>query len=510
MTFSLMPYQQECVDLLVEEFDVIIGDDMGLGKTVEAIALDKERRRREPQWRKRTLVVCPMSAVVSVWEKHFKDWQPELSVCTLDPKDRSTFIKEMTAGTYDVYIMHWDAVRLIPDLAKFNWWHIIADEAHRIGNRKAQVTMRSKKIKRRYLTELTGTPCTTRPEQFWSLLNWAKPRIFSAFWKFHDHHVIYIQHSKGGDCKAVVNGFPCGQYHKAAFKIVIGVAHIDELLDSIKTFYIRRLKEDVLEDLPEKYYTQVKVKLGSLQRKAYDQMRDDMLAWIGQHENEPLAAPAAISKLVRLQQLACAYAKIEWVKVKKRTPEGHEYVEDKQLVTLIDPSAKLDAVMEILHDNPSKQFVVFSQSKQVINLFAQRLAAAKITHGIFTGDTSQVDRASIIKAFQNGDLSVFAGTIQAGGEGITLTAASTVIFLDRAWSPAKNRQAEDRCHRFGQKYPVQIIDIIAENTIDAGRISKIEMNWQFIKALLGDKDTKLYGDNAGPDFPVGAAMYEME
>lgn len=384
--------------------------------------------------------------------------------------------------------MHWDVVRLIPELQKHTWFHVIADEAHRIGNREAQVTVKAKKIKYRFLTQMTGTPCTSKPQQFWSLLNWAKPRRFTSFHRFFNHHVIFVQHSAGGDCPASVGGgFQCMKYHKVPFKVLMGIAHEEELLAEIAPWYVRRLKEDVLDDLPDKYYTTLKVELGPQQRRVYDQMRQEMLAWVGEHEDEPLAASQAIVKLVRLQQLACAYAEITWEKVRKRQPDGSWKIEDVRKVRLTDPSAKLDAVMEILDANPEQQFVVFSQSKQVIKLFEKRLFSKNIPYGILTGDTAQTDRGNMVADFQEGKLRIFMGTIQAGGVGITLTAASTVIFLDRSWSPAVNVQAEDRLHRIGQKEAVQVIDIVAKNTVDLGKLSKLEASWRFIKMLLGDK-----------------------
>lgn len=525
---DLFSFQQECVDKLVDERDSIIADDMGLGKTVEAIALDKVRRERQLKRNPKTppmktLVLCPLS-VIDSWVEHFKEWQPELSVCTIDNKSRLPFEKAVRDKTHDVYIMHWDVLRLMPVLQTSFWFHIIADEAHRVSNRGAQVTIAAKKLKRHFLTQLTGTPSTTRPEQFWSLLNWAKPNRFTSFHRFYNHHVIYQKHNAGGDCLAILGPVRCGKFHQTSFNVIIGVAHEDELHAEIKAYYIRRLKEEVLKDLPEKYYTKIKVDLHPKQRKAYNDMRDDMLAWIGEHEGEPLAASQAVVKLIRLQQLACAYADFFDVIVKKK----HEHNErcspatsvewdndatqmidkieitcqirydevEQRKVRLIDPSTKIDAVIEILEANPDKQFVVFSQSKQVINLFAKRLLSKKITHGVLTGDTAQVDRGFIVKAFQAGDLRVFTGTIAAGGVGITLTASSTIIFLDRSWSPAINRQAEDRLHRIGQKQAVQVIDIIAKDTIDLGRLQRLENSWQWIKQLLGDKDAKTKPDGA--------------
>ena len=110
----------------------------------------------------------------------------------------------------------------------------------------------------------------------------------------------------------------------------------------------------------------------------------------------------------------------------------------------------------------------------------------KVTHGLFTGDQTQVDKDRLVDSFQAGDTQVFAGTIAAGGEGITLTASSTVIFLDRAWRPTANIQAEDRLHRDGQKSAVQVIDILAKNTIDPDRKAKIDTKWSWLRELLGD------------------------
>jgi SNF2 family DNA or RNA helicase len=506
---DLFEFQREAVDKLVPEPAVIIADDMGLGKTVEAVALDVIRRKKylhmvnNRALPKKTLVLCPLS-VISNWEDHFAEWAPHLKVYSIDRKNRVAFENALVIGRADVFICHWDVVRLIPELAKHTWFHVIADEAHRVGNREAQVTVRSKKIKWRFLSELTGTPCTSKPQQFWSLLNWAKPRRFTSFHRFFNHHVISVQHRAGGDCPANLGGGEiCLKDHKVPFNVIIGVAHERELLDEIAPYYVRRLKEDVLEDLPDKYYTTLKVELGAQQRRVYDQMKREMLAWVGEHEDEPLAVSQAVVKLIRLQQLACAYAEITWEKKRKRVftseqaatlgkaagtagPDQFVY-EDVRKVRLTDPSAKLDALMEVLDANPEKQFVVFSQSKQVVKLFEKRLHSKNIPYGILTGDTPQADRGNMVAAFQRGELRVFTGTIQAGGVGITLTAASTVVFLDRSWSPSINKQAEDRLHRIGQKEAVQVIDIVARNTVDLGKLTKLEAGWRFIKMLLGDE-----------------------
>jgi len=367
----------------------------------------------------------------------------------------------------------------MPELAKIHWFHIIADEAHRAKNRKAQQTQRLKKLPTMHKLALTGTPADNRPDDIWSILEWLYPRTWTSYWRFFNRYVVARSHNVG-DCLVE----DCGKYHKNAYKEILGIAHEEEFQERVRPYYIRRLKEDpsIGLELPEKYYDKVEVALHPDQRSAYEQMRKDMLAWVGEHEDEPIAAPIVVAQLVRLQQFAGAYGRLETVKV--RTAEG-EYVE-KRVLRLTEPSSKLDAIMELIDDNPKKAFVVFSQSRQLMELLAARLARSNISHGLLTGNTPQKDRGPMVEKFQSGGFRVFAGTVSAGGVGITLTAASTLLRPDRHPSPSANRQAEDRLHRIGQRNNVQIMDLLAKRTIDREQLDRVELKWSAIKKLLGD------------------------
>lgn len=422
---------------------------MGLGKTVEAIALDLKRRAEFPNHKLKTLVICPL-AMVSTWTKAWFQWSSDLRILPINNKDRSYFLEEMQEDAYDVFICHWPALRLMPELQTVNWFHVIADEAHAIQNRKSKQSVALKEIPAGYKSALTGTPAFDKPDDLWSILNWLYPRYWSSYWKYYNDHIMFDN----------FNGY----------KTIVGVNNPEKLQAEMEGFYIRRRKEEVLFDLPEKYYTQIDVELLPQQRRAYNSMKNDMLAWIGQQEHLPVVAPVVIAQLTRLQQFACAFA---------------EWDDEKQKMMLSEPSSKIDAVMEII-ESTGQQVVVFSQFAQVIKLLAKRLEEKGITVGKFIGETPAADRSKIITGFQEGRIQVFAGTISAGGIGITLTAASIVIFTDRSWSNALNLQAEDRCHRIGQKSAVQIIDIMAKNTIDMKRIKTIQQKWAWIKRLIGD------------------------
>lgn len=446
---ELFPFQRAAVDKLFAIKSVLIGDDMGLGKTHEAIALDLMRRAQFPNLKLKTLVVCPL-AMVSTWTKAWFQWAPDLRILPINNKDRQFFINQLNENFPDVYICHWPSLRLMPELKDVKWFHVIADEAHSIQNRKSKQSIALKEIPAGYKSALTGTPAYDKPDDLWSILNWLYPKYWSSYWQYYNEHVMFTN----------FNGY----------KSIIGVNNPEKLHAEMEQFYVRRKKEDVLSDLPEKYYTQIDVELTPVQRRAYDSMKNDMLAWIGQNEHLPVVAPVVIAQLTRLQQFACAFA--EWDDVKEK-------------MILSDPSSKLDAVMEII-ESTDHQVVVFSQFAQVVKLLGKRLDKAGITNGLFIGETPADVRARLISDFQDGKVQVFVGTIAAGGVGITLTAANTVIFTDRSWSNALNLQAEDRCHRIGQNSGVQIIDIIATGTIDAKRIRGIQQKWEWIKRLVGD------------------------
>lgn len=466
---KLFDFQEEAVQKFLKVRNVLLGDDMGLGKTVTAIELDRRRRRSESFHNKRTgmkTLVVTLKSVMSSWEDHFQEWNPQLKILTIDSKNRTAFTASITSGTYDVYICHWEALRLMPELQRRKWFHVIADETHKIKNRKAQMTQAFKKIPAEYKTAMSGTWADNNPDDGWSTLNYLYPKEWGSYWNFYNHHVIFQEHGVGF-C------FDCQKTHKNKYRVISGVEDAEGLHQRMDPFYVRRTKEEVLKDLPEKYYTQINVELHPQQRRAYNEMRSNMLAWVGKHQDEPIAAPIVVAQLIRLQQFAVGYAQIVELK------------NGKTAVQLGEPSSKLDAVMEIIEQSKG-QIVVFGQSKQAIMMLEARLKKENITNGILTGDTKQEDRGRLVKEFQDHKLRVFAGTIKAGGVGLTLTAASTLVFLDRTWSPSANKQAEDRLHRIGQKNGVQIIDLVANDTIDAGRLQRLELKWEWIRQILGD------------------------
>lgn len=454
-------YQKETIEKFSSVRACLDASEMGVGKTVVAAELDMVRRQ---QGDGPTLIIAPLSGTMNTWRKHYKECYPHLKGIVCDPKGRDKFVAALKrTDWYDYYIIHWDVVsRELDALSRVRWNHIIADECHRAKNRKAQTTRALNRIPTRFKTGLSGTPVTNRPQDLWSILHWLYPKVWRGYWKFYERHVEYtIEYPHN--------------YHK-----FVRAKNEEELLEQMEPFYVRHLKrspccphhpQGVTPWLPDKTYASpIWVDLTPKQRRAYNQMSKDMLAWVGENNDKPIVAPITIAKLVRLQQLAIAHADVD----------------EDWTVHLSEPSSKLDALMELMNDNPEEQFVVFSQFSKAIKLLAARLQKAKIPSGIFTGDTSHKDRERIVQDFQAGKLRVFAGTIKAGGVGLDLFSASTVVFLDRSWSPADNLQAEDRLWRIGQSNAVTVYDIMARDTVDLGRHQVIRNKWDWIMQLLGD------------------------
>jgi SNF2 family DNA or RNA helicase len=217
-----------------------------------------------------------------------------------------------------------------------------------------------------------------------------------------------------------------------------------------------------------------------LQAKAYKEMKDEMVAWVhkqqaeaGQDEIlEPIIAQAVISKLIRLQQFAAAYA----------------HLDENFKVRLSLPSSKIDAAMELvpMYLEAGHQVVVFSPFRQMIDLMQAELEGAGIGYSIITGAIKSTSRMDEVKKFQSGQTKVFIGTTSAGGVGIDLFAADILIRLNRDWSPAVEEQAVGRLDRMGQTNPVQVVDIVTRDTIEIEKNQRVELKWTWIQRLLGD------------------------
>ena len=451
----LWDHQVDTVKKFENEDQVLCAWEMGTGKTIFGIERDLHLRAQGAI--ESTLVVAPL-ATHSSWVKAIKREAPNLTISKINPKKRAQFYDPKV----DVHIMHYEALRLMPEL-KHKFDHGIFDECHRLKNRNAQQTKAAKKLKIPYLTDMSGSPVTDRPNDIWSILNHLHPDDYSSYWRFFH---TFVDAYRSDDGYWIVRG-PNQRW-------------MLDGLDLIEPFYSRILAKDCL-DLPDILRTTIEVELTPTQRKHYDKMNKEMITWLKKQDSDelsPMLAQIVIAKLQRLQQLALANMQV--------APDGS--------FTMSLPSAKLDVAMQMITDNDTESFLVFSQFKQPLELFAEMLnkrpknRGGPIPNVLFTGEVPHFQREANLKKFIEGEARVFLATFGAGGEGVDglQSACRTAIFLDRDWSPMRNDQAEKRLHRGGQENKVHIVDIIARNTVDIERFRKIRLKKKWVLQTLGD------------------------
>lgn len=474
----LRPFQRAGIKFLATAKQACCADDMGLGKTVQAIkALEEIGDESFP-----ALIVCPNS-MKFVWAEEYGTWAPWRRVVVINgsKKQRTEQITALRDGEYDVAVINWEglrghtriesysSIRLTDDdktekeLNDVPLKTIVADEAHRAKDPRAKQTRAlwwlGKSAENRIA--LTGTPIANSPEDGWSIMRFVSPKEFPAKSRFIDRYALQSWNMFGG---LEIVGL------KSETK--------DELFSILDPRFIRRTKEAVLPQLPPKTYITRTVELPPKQRKAYDQLRKEMIAEL---DSGILLATNPLTRLIRLLQLASAYGEIS---------------EDGKVI-LTDPSCKCDALLEVVEELGDQQAVVFAESKQLINLAAKRLQRAKphgpdIVVSVITGDVDPTTREIERQNFISKKSKIMLMTLATGGTGLSFPGCSTAVFLQRSFNAVYNLQAEDRIHGIGRGVEGEastIIDIVsrdtAEERVHEVRAEKAEMSEEFVR----DKQT---------------------
>lgn len=424
----------------------VLADEMGSGKTVQAsVALELVNRIKSGI----NLVVCP-NAVKRSWAKHVMDW----TNCTPfivkgSATKRRAIIESAKEVPGAVLIMNWEQLRAHSRLAPYGnirlsddertpkelngieFLVIIADEAHRAKEPKNKQTRALFALKAERRWALTGTPIANHPGDFWSILHFVDPDEWPSRGAYVDRY-----------CQVQWNAFGGSD--------IIGVRYDTraEFYHLVDRYFLRRLKSQIMgreiKKVPEVRY----VELSPRHRKMYNEFRDELLLLI---EDDVISATNQLAATSRLVQLSAAML---------------EPLEDGRF-TMCEPSPKVDELINLVNDLDGEPLVVYSSSKQLAYLAAARLEKEDVSYLIATGDQGEDERANAVERFQAGEARVFIGTTGAISEGVTLTRAKVLCFLHRDWSMVKNKQAEDRIHRWGQEADeVTIVDIITEETID--------------------------------------------
>jgi superfamily II DNA or RNA helicase len=425
---TLRPYQADglaWLDFLRDAgFGGVLADDMGLGKTVQALAF-LAREKEQGRLTRPALIVCPTS-VLPNWLNEVQHFAPTLAVLPLRGLNR----KEAFAGipNSDLVITTYPLLARDHEVLLAHEFHaVLLDEAQAIKNPKAAVSGLAHRINARHRFALTGTPIENNLGEVWSLFEFLNPGLLGDETTFR--RTLRIPIEKHGDARAQVF-----------------------LSQRLKPFMLRRTKEEVATELPPKTEIVELVRLEGAQRDLYETVRALMHAKVRDEIARRGLAKSHIiflDALLKLRQICCDPRLL-------KLPQARH----------VRGSAKYDRLMEMIRElvSEGRRILVFSQFTSMLALIEEGIATLKIPYVMLTGDT--VDRTTPVREFQAGKVPLFLLSLKAGGTGLNLTAADTVIHYDPWWNPAVENQATDRAHRIGQHKPVFVYKLIVEEGIE--------------------------------------------
>ena len=408
------------------QFGGILADDMGLGKTLQVITfLWSEFQESAPGENRRALVITPASLVFN-WMNEIERFAPGLpaTVVTGDVKERKALIKN--AGEREVLITSYDLLkRDLKAYQNLDFAVQIIDEAQYIKNHGTQVAKAVKEIRSEFRLALTGTPVENRLSELWSIFDFLMPGFLYSYEKFRKEIEL-----------------PAVQYSNSDA--------MERLQKMIRPFVLRRLKRDVLKDLPDKLEKDMFSPLESEQKELYEAHTERLRLMLGMQSDAEFRTSKLqiLAEITRLRQICC-YPGLVY--------EGYKGY-----------SSKLEMCMELVQNavNGGHKLLLFSQFTTMLDVLAVRLKKAKISFYMLTGATSKEKRAQMVHAFNEDDTSVFCISLKAGGTGLNLTAADIVIHYDPWWNLAVQNQATDRAHRIGQQNVVSVYRLFMKDTIE--------------------------------------------
>ena len=395
-------------------FGGILADDMGLGKTIQSIAfmvseLSEIRNAKQP-----VLIVCPASLTYN-WVSELKKFAPELQAVVIDgtKSERTKLLKEGSAA--DALIISYPLVRREIGFLEKQFFHtVFFDEAQAFKNPLTQTARAVKRLPSRYRFALTGTPVENSLEELWSIYHVVFPELFLGLKEF-------------------------SKLPK------------EKIARRIRPFLLRRMKEDVLSELPEKRESQESVELLGDQKKLYAaylaKLRHDTLKHLDRDTIRKNRI-RILAGLTRLRQICC---------------HPGLFVDGYQ-----GSSAKFEQLMRLIDESKQsgRRVLIFSQFTKMLEMIGRELTMKGLPFFYLDGQTPAEERVQICERFNLGERDFFLISLKAGGTGLNLMGADTVILYDTWWNPAVEEQAADRAHRMGQKNTVQVIKLIARGTIE--------------------------------------------
>lgn len=433
-------------------FGGILADEMGLGKTLQTLAFLKAWTAAHPDQRNPSLIVCPTSLVTS-WEAESKRFTPEFKLAIVNGPKRAQVIEK--AVDSDLVITSYALIRRdLERYADLRFANVILDEAQHIKNRETQNAKAVKSIPCDGKFALTGTPIENSAFDLWSLFDFLMPGYLGGERDFKERYEVPITRAKDVQAQA-------------------------RLSRRIQPFVLRRKKTDVAKELPEKIEQIAYCDMPEAQKALYTQILEagrDKVADTFKKQGANQGRFVLLNTLMRLRQICC-------------DPELLKLDAAKRV-----PSGKLDLFGELLEEllDGGHRALVFSQFVQMLKILQSYLEERGVKYTYLDGSTK--DRGRVVKDFQDDSSNtVFLISLKAGGVGLNLTGADTVIHYDPWWNPAVEDQATDRAHRIGQTNVVTSYKLIARGSVEEKILSLQNKKRELIQAALGDESRFVEG-----------------
>ena len=417
----------------------ILADDMGLGKTIETIAFINSIKQDKP-----ILIVSPKSLVFN-WVSEFNKFASDIPVYAIigTVEERKKIIKKIKNDKFGVYFISYDSLRNeFENLTDITFDMCILDEAQFIKNMHAKKTGAVKQINALHTIALTGTPIENNIYDLWSIFDFLMPHYLLDYEDFKDSY----------------------EHNEEYYEIV---------RDKVAPFILRRRKEDVLKDLPEKYEVIITTEMSQEQRKLYDAFR--------LQAKEQLKSSDGGSKIMEVLSII--------TRLRQICVDPSTFVDN-----FTGESGKITALKDIIQDKMQEghRFLIFSQFVSALNIVKDEIEKMGIKYYMITGDTSAKERLRICNDFnKDEDYKIVLISLKAGGTGLNLVGADVVIHLDPWWNYSAESQASDRAHRIGQTRTVEVIKLIAENSIEEKVVNLQNEKKELVDKVISDNDSSI-------------------
>ncbi|KAJ9101167.1 hypothetical protein QFC21_003385 [Naganishia friedmannii] len=473
------------VSLYNNKLNGILADEMGLGKTIQTLSLITyliEKKQENGPY----LVLVPLSTLTN-WTSEFTKWAPNVRTLVLkgDKQSRKLLGERVKRVDFQVLLTTYEyVIREVASLSKIKWHHMIIDEGHRMKNAKSKLALTlNERYSTKYRIILTGTPLQNSIPELWALLNFVLPKVFNSPKSFDEWFNAPF---------AGTGGEKAEMTEEEKLLVVKGLHKV------LRPFLLRRLKKDVEADLPDKTEKIVKVKLSGLQQVLYKHMREH--GKLIQDDSTPSTkSVAALQNMVIQLRKICQHPFVfnstdNEIMDHLAVTEKQQYYNDDEREFTAGVLSRTAGKFELLDRILPKLFatghkvLIFFQWTSVMNLAEEFMNLRDWKNCRLDGSTSADERQRLLSTFNDPSYGyqVFLLSTRAGGLGLNLQSADTVILYDSDYNPHADQQAQDRAHRIGQKKEVRVLRFVSTGTVEEGIVEiakrKLALDGQIIQA----------------------------